>query len=124
MSPEIHSEVNGNGQDVVLVHGWGMHGGLWGHFAEQLANEFQTHIIDLPGFGYSKDVENDFSLDSLTEVVEDYIKNIQRPVTLMGWSLGGLIVLNILKRKNININKVVFIATTPCFTKKQIGQMH
>lgn len=118
MSPEIHSEVKGTGQNIVLLHGWGMHGGLWGCFGEQLANEFQTHTIDLPGFGYSKDVENDFSLDSLTEVVEDYIKNLQPPVTLIGWSLGGLIALNILKRKNIDINKVVFIATTPCFTKK------
>jgi len=116
---DLYIEVKGNGHNVVLIHGWGMHGGLWGQFGEQLANEYQTHTIDLPGFGYSKDVENDFSLDSLTDVVEKYIKKLNSPVTLIGWSLGGLIVQNILKRKNVTLDKVVLIAATPSFTKKE-----
>ena len=115
---DLYIEVKGNGENIVLVHGWGMHGGLWGRFGEQLANDFKTHTIDLPGFGYSKDVENDFTLDSLTDVVEEYIQNLNSAVTLIGWSLGGLLVQNILKRKNITLEKIVLVATTPSFTKK------
>ena len=115
---DLFVDVNGDGRNVVLLHGWGMHGGLWGRFGEQLSNDFQTHTIDLPGFGYSKDVENDFTLDSLTEVVEEYILNLNSPTTLIGWSLGGLIVQNILKRKKVTLQKIVLIATTPSFTKK------
>ena len=115
----MHVEVKGNGQNVVLLHGWGMHGGLWGKFNEQLSNDFQTHAIDLPGFGYSKDIKNDFTLDALSEAVEEYINNIKQPVVLIGWSLGGLITLNILNRKNVTLEKVVFVATTPSFTKKE-----
>lgn len=118
MNSGIYSEVKGDGPDVVLLHGWGMHGGLWGGFKNLLVKNYRTHTLDLPGFGYSKDVKSDFTLDAFSRVVEDYIKYIKSPVTLIGWSLGGLITLNILKRKNINVNKVVFIATTPCFTKK------
>lgn len=118
MSDSLYSEVKGSGRNIVLLHGWGMHGGLWGKFNDLLSENFQTHSLDLPGFGFSKDVRNNFTLDSLTETVEDYIKDLAAPVILIGWSLGGLIVQNILIRKLVNINNVVLVATTPCFTKK------
>ena len=119
MTYELYCEVKGNGQNIVLLHGWGMHGGLWGIFNDLISNYCQTHTIDLPGFGYSKDIKNEFTLDALTEIVEDYVNNLTSPVSLIGWSLGGLITLNLLKRKNIDIDKVVLIATTPSFTRKQ-----
>ncbi len=118
MTSKLYIEVKGNGHNVVLLHGWGMHGGLWGRFNGLISNYCQTHTIDLPGFGYSKDIKNDFTLDALTEVVEEYVNNLTSPVSLIGWSLGGLITLNLLKRKNITLEKVVFVATTPSFTKK------
>ena len=119
MTDSLHSEIKGNGHNVVLLHGWGMHGGLWGSFNEILSCNCQTHAIDLPGFGHSKNVKSDFSLDEVSEIIEQYINDLTRPVSLIGWSLGGLITLNILKRKNVELEKVVFIATTPSFTKKQ-----
>ena len=119
MTNSLYSEIKGNGHNVVLLHGWGMHGGLWGKFNELLSNDHHTHAIDLPGFGFSKEIKNEFTLDALTEVVEEYIERLEHPVSVIGWSLGGLITLNILKRKNIDIDKVVLIATTPSFTKKQ-----
>ena len=119
MNSRLYSEVKGHGHNLVLLHGWGMHGGLWGGFNELLSNDFQTHAIDLPGFGFSKSVENDFTLDSLTNVIEEYIHNLTKPVTLIGWSLGGLITQNILKRNKVELKDVVLIATTPSFTKKE-----
>lgn len=117
MSAILYSEVKGRGKDVVLLHGWGMHGGLWGRFSDLLAEGFQCHIIDLPGYGYSKDLHNEFTLDSMTKDIEDYVNYVNQDVTIIGWSLGGLIALNILKRKKIDVDKVVLIAATPKFTK-------
>ena len=119
MTTDLYSEVKGKGLDVVLLHGWGMHGGLWGSFNDSLAAEYCTHALDLPGFGFSKDIKNEFTLDAYSEVVETYLEKLNRPVILIGWSLGGLIALNILKRQNSEVNKVIFIASTPCFTKKE-----
>lgn len=119
MTNSLYSEVKGQGHNVVLLHGWGMHGGLWGKFADLLSQDFTTHTIDLPGFGFSKNVKTTFTLDAITEVIESYIKELNVPVTLAGWSLGGLISLNILQRNNVDLNKIIFIATTPSFTKKK-----
>ena len=33
---------------LVLLHGWGMHGGIWGEFAERLA---QARFGEIPGIG-------------------------------------------------------------------------
>jgi len=118
----IYSEVTGCGHNVVLLHGWGMHGGLWGKFNRLLAEDCQTHAIDLPGYGFSQKTENEFTLDAVAEAVEEYIKKLERPVSLIGWSLGGLITLKILQRENIPLEKIVLIATTPSFTKKQDWQ--
>ena len=119
MNATLYSEVNGAGHDVVLLHGWGMHGGLWGQFKSLLAEKVKTHTLDLPGYGFSKDIKNEFTLDAITDVVEQYIKNINKPVNLIAWSLGGLIALNVLQRKKIKIEKLILIAATPSFTKKQ-----
>jgi len=119
MNAELYSEINGAGRDVVLLHGWGMHGGLWGQFKSLLAENIKTHTLDLPGFGFSREMESDFSLKALTYTVEAYIKNIKKPVSIIAWSLGGLIALNILQRKKIRLEKLVLIASTPSFTIKR-----
>jgi pimeloyl-[acyl-carrier protein] methyl ester esterase len=49
----LHVETFGSGPDLVLLHGWGMHGGVWGDFALRLAEHHRVHAIDLPGHGYS-----------------------------------------------------------------------
>lgn len=123
MPDPLYVDVQGSGSDVVLLHGWGMHGGVWGEFQKQLVKNNKVHTVDLPGYGLSHNVQSDFSLESLTNVVEEYLKeNIKNEVTLVAWSLSGLIALNLLKRKNTAIKKVVFIASTPCFTQRKDWQ--
>ncbi len=118
MNDLLYSEVKGHGKNIVLLHGWGMHGGLWGKFNDLLAENFQTHCIDLPGFGFSKNMKVSFNIDAISEAIEEYILKLVQPVILIGWSLGGLITLNIVKRNKVDLDKVVLIASTPAFTKK------
>jgi len=49
----LHLESQGSGAPLLLIHGWGMHGGMWGQVAAQLAQSFTVHSVDLPGHGYS-----------------------------------------------------------------------
>ena len=34
----LHVDSYGSGAPLLLIHGWGMHGGMWGGVAERLAN--------------------------------------------------------------------------------------
>jgi pimeloyl-[acyl-carrier protein] methyl ester esterase len=49
----LHIESEGAGPDLVLLHGWAMHGGIWRDVREQLARHFRLHLVDLPGHGFS-----------------------------------------------------------------------
>ena len=49
----LHVESIGSGAPLLLIHGWGMHGGVWTDVAQRLAADFQVHSVDLPGYGFS-----------------------------------------------------------------------
>ncbi|PIQ13165.1 MAG: pimeloyl-[acyl-carrier protein] methyl ester esterase, partial [Hydrogenophilales bacterium CG18_big_fil_WC_8_21_14_2_50_58_12] len=45
----MHIEIVGSGPYLALLHGWGMHGGVWDGVRDALAQRFRLHIVDLPG---------------------------------------------------------------------------
>ncbi|MFZ3019097.1 MAG: alpha/beta fold hydrolase [Gallionella sp.] len=49
----LHVEESGSGEPLLLIHGWGMHGGMWGSAVERLARDFRVIAVDLPGHGFS-----------------------------------------------------------------------
>ena len=42
----LYCETTGNGPDLVLLHGWGLHGGLFAKLAESLSGSRRIHRID------------------------------------------------------------------------------
>lgn len=84
---EVHVDVRGRGPAVVLLHGWGMNGGVWENVAAGLAARFQLHLVDLPGFGYSREIA-DTSLDGWASAVRAATPG---DAVWVGWSLGGLV---------------------------------
>jgi pimeloyl-[acyl-carrier protein] methyl ester esterase len=110
----LHVEVNGKGEPLVMLHGWGMHGGIWGDTAARLAQDFEVHGVDLPGHGASGPLEA-FTLDA---VVDRLATHFDQPVTLLGWSLGGIIAQHWAAREQQQIRRLVLVASTPCFTER------
>ena len=43
----LHVDSYGSGAPLLLIHGWGMHGGMWGGIAERLAEHFRVLAVDL-----------------------------------------------------------------------------
>ncbi len=127
----LHVEVTGRGEPLVMLHGWGMHGGIWGEAITTLANDFEVHNVDLPGHGLSSGkwecgasisslgVESvhasPFSLDS---IVTELSAQFPGPVSLLGWSLGGIIAQHWAAREPEKIKRLVLVASTPCFTER------
>ncbi len=106
----------GQGQDVVLLHGWGLHGGVWQALADRLSHRFRFHILDLPGHGYSRFGKDGFDLDAAVDAVAETVQatGVKSPV-LLGWSLGGLIGWQLARRYPALFSALVLVATTPSF---------
>lgn len=48
----------GSGSPLIFIHGWGMHGGMWGDVLVRLADQFRVSAVDLPGHGYSNRMQD------------------------------------------------------------------
>jgi len=111
----LQLETTGTGSPLLLIHGWGMHGGLWAQVAEQLAQSHRVHSIDLPGYGAS-DSCAPYDLDNL---VQNLSAQFDEPLSVCGWSLGGQVALRWAQLHPAQIQKLVLVATTPCFVQQE-----
>ena len=52
-----HVEIIGKGQPLVMIHGWGMHSGVWQPLVNRLSKTYMLYLVDLPGMGNSRPIE-------------------------------------------------------------------
>ncbi|MDP3281567.1 MAG: pimeloyl-ACP methyl ester esterase BioH [Nitrosomonas sp.] len=110
----LHVESMGDGPDLVLLHGWAMHSGIWSGVQEQLSQQFRLHLIDLPGHGLSPASEP----GTLNHLVEIITKILPEHCIVGGWSLGGQIAMELALREPKRVKQLILISTTPCFAKR------
>ncbi|MGZ8256721.1 MAG: alpha/beta fold hydrolase [Gallionella sp.] len=139
----LHIERYGSGAPLLLIHGWGMHGGMWGELVSLLAQDFCVQLVDLPGHGKSKDLglrsedcaargsllaSQSALLDSqssipnpqsyLDAIVAQLAAQFAAPLTVCGWSLGGQIALRWAELEPHKIQRLVLVSSTPCFAQR------
>lgn len=114
----VHVKIIGAGPDLVLLHGWAMHSGIWACVCDQLARDFRLHLVDLPGHGLSPAGES----GSLQDMVEMVAEILPDNCIVGGWSLGGQVAIELALQKPTQVEKLALIATTPCFIKREDWQ--
>src|SRR5829696_8630817 len=94
---KISFESFGSGRAVILLHGFPLSKKIWVSFAENLAKDFSVTTLDLPGFGASSDLSENFQIEDAAKEIISFIKekNFQQPV-IVGHSLGGYVALAML----------------------------
>lgn len=102
----LHTETFGDGPDVVLVHGWGMHAGVWRRFAQRFAGDFRVTLVDLPGHGRSGMIA-DFTIEGLGRALLDVAPERAH---WLGWSLGAKIALGIAGRQPERLSSLTMLA--------------
>lgn len=88
----INIEVAGEGEPVLLLHGWGCTGSVFAHIGQVLAQRYEVYNFDFPGFGASDEPDSVWGTEEYTCMVERFVKdnNLQKPA-LVGHSFGGRI---------------------------------
>ena len=110
----LHADVAGRGPDLVLLHGWGLHSGVWDEVLPELTRRARVHTVDLPGHGHSaRRVAASFD-----EAVDAVAALTPPGATLCGWSLGGLVAQRLAQRHPDRVARLALVASTPCFAKR------
>ena len=106
----MHIESHGSGPDLVLVHGWAMHGGIFAPLLAALAQHFRVHLVDLPGHGFSRDEAHFDVADSARRITAATPRALW-----VGWSLGGLVALRAALDAPTHVRGLVMLASSPRF---------
>jgi|ERR1700722_7780796 len=107
----MYIESIGQGPDLVLIHGWAMHGGIFEPLANILRENFRLHVVDLPGHGFSRDDTTELDPHRCADALID---KVPRAIWI-GWSLGGLVSLSAALSYPKRLCGIVEIAASPRF---------
>jgi pimeloyl-[acyl-carrier protein] methyl ester esterase len=112
----LHVESTGKGAPLVLLHGWGMHGGIFSEVAPGLAEKFRVHSVDLPGYGLSRPAIEPYTLEAMADMLASRFAD--EKISVCGWSLGGQVALRWAERHPGQVARLVLVASTPCFVTR------
>jgi pimeloyl-[acyl-carrier protein] methyl ester esterase len=110
----LYTQTSGSGPDLVLVHGWGLNGGIWDTLAPLLESGFRVTRVDLPGHGRSA-WQGDEGLDGLARAV---LECVPERAAWLGWSLGGLVAARAALTSPTRIERLLLVASTPSFVSR------
>ena len=114
---DLYVEVNGSGPDLVLLHGWGLNVRVWDGLVEQFRGRFRMIAVDLPGHGRSAWSPGRGTPAEQAWLIHSTLASISNRYSLLGWSLGGQIALDLAAAMPGQIDKLVLVAATPRFAQ-------
>lgn len=103
----------GNGQTIVLLHGFLENKNMWTFFSETFLQNFRIITIDLLGHGETPALGYLHTMEENALMVLTLLKalNITR-YTVIGHSMGGYIALEMVKQKPTYVQKIVLLNST------------
>lgn len=116
----IYYEVVGEGNPVILLHGWLANLETMRPIANSLASNFKVYLVDIVGFGKSDLPEHPLNSNDFGNFLAEFIHelNIQNPI-LIGHSNGGRMIINAVGRGIVTPRKIVLIDSAGLVPKRK-----
>ena len=113
----LYHEVHGTAgtRDLVLLHGWSLNLRVWDPVVRALSPHFRLITLDLPGHGGSDWDPKAASPAAQAWRVHETLESITERYTLIGWSLGGQVALDLAATLPAHIEALGLVCTTPRF---------
>jgi pimeloyl-ACP methyl ester carboxylesterase len=113
---EMYFEIRGDGQPLVLLHGFSGCGSNWEPFISDLATEYQLIVPDLRGHGRSTNPSNSFTFrQSALDVFELLDRLKVESCKAIGVSGGAKTLLHMATQQPSRVEAMVLVSATPYF---------
>ena len=109
---KINYEEKGEGELIVLLHGWGSNIKLFANLIDLLSKKYKVVAMDMPGFGESQEPPSAWCVDDYVDFVIEFLKAYNTDkVMLLGHSFGGRVIIKLNSRENLpfEITKVILV---------------
>jgi pimeloyl-[acyl-carrier protein] methyl ester esterase len=113
---DLYIEAHGCGPDLVLLHGWGLNVRVWDGLVQELRDRFRVITVDLPGHGRSAWSSGRSTPAEQAWFIHSSLASVSTHYSLLGWSLGAQIALDLTAAMPGQVDRLVLVAATPRFT--------
>lgn len=108
----LNTKIQGKGDPILCLHGHPGSSQCMAVFTQFLSNQFQTIAPDLRGYGQSQ-VNGSFQMSDHLLDLEALIEQLQLDqFIILGWSLGGILGLELALRQPQRVKGLILIATS------------
>jgi pimeloyl-ACP methyl ester carboxylesterase len=113
---EMHFNVRGTGQPLLLLHGGMGIGGDWGYVFPEDPPGYRVIVPDLRGHGQSTNPAGTFTFRQCAEDVLALLDHLELPrVKAIGMSMGAKTLLHVATQQPERIEAMVLVSATPRF---------
>ena len=110
--PVHYTDHGGDGRAMLLIHGLGGSHANWTCVGPALSEHHRVYALDLIGFGVTPPAGRKMTVDANVDMIAGFASHVSpdRPVTLVGNSMGGMIALLAAARHPDLVSALVLIA--------------
>ena len=125
---KIYYEKKGQGDTVLLLHGWASSVQPYRALIDQLSAKYQVIAVDFPGMGQSEEPKEPWDVDGYADFVLAFLEQFKlSKLSLIGHSYGGRVIIKLANRAlPFAIGKIVLIDSAgikpPASKKKNARQ--
>lgn len=107
-------EVTGKGAPILLIPGLTCSGDVWDETVAELGDDYEYHVVTLPGFAGHPPIETDNYLMTVGDELIGYLKeNKLKKSVVMGHSLGGFLSLYIGSKEPKLVSRLIVVDGLP-----------
>jgi pimeloyl-ACP methyl ester carboxylesterase len=116
---EMYYEVHGEGEPLLMLHGFGRTGASYKSFIPEYKKHFRLIIPDQRGRGRTTNPTKAFTRKQSASDIFELLENLKvEKFNAIGSSSGGMTLLHMAIQQTERINKLVLVCTSPYITKQ------
>lgn len=109
---KLHYIDEGEGEAVLLLHGWGAKAELYRPVISALNTKMRVIAPDMPGVGQTQDPPCAWCVDDYLDLIISFIKIMGlKRLSLIGHSFGGRVIIKMMSREDLpfSVDKIVLM---------------
>ncbi len=120
----LHVVVKGEGEPLLLIHGFPLDHRMWSAQIEYFSKEFQVLAPDLRGFGRSAPLSGTVTLTEFAQDLQLVLEQVvaSRPATICGLSMGGYIAWQLVHQWPKQVARLVLCHTRSAADSPEIAR--